>query len=179
MIWVNERHGFLNQRSYDLTGSLFPVPISWPKCVMMTSSNGNIFPHYWPFVREIRRTPVNSPHKGQWRGALMFSLICAWINCWVNNRQAGDLRHHHAHYDVIVMFNTFIRPTAKGISKHNITGQLWGELAMTYSVGAHWHINLLRTEFYWINMNMYLHLKLIVAGYCDLTLVQVLAWWWI
>ena len=35
------------------------------------------FPRYWPFVRGIHRSPVNSPHKGQWRGALMFSLICA------------------------------------------------------------------------------------------------------
>ena len=35
------------------------------------------FPRYWPFVRVIHRSPVNSPHKGQWRGALMFSLICA------------------------------------------------------------------------------------------------------
>ena len=41
------------------------------------------FPRYWPFVRRIHRSPVNSPHKGQWRGALMFSLICAWINGWV------------------------------------------------------------------------------------------------
>ena len=47
--------------------------------------------------------PVNSPHKGQWRGALLFSLICAWINGWVNSRKAGDLRHHRAHYDVTVM----------------------------------------------------------------------------
>ena len=36
------------------------------------------FPHYWPFVRGIHRSPVNSPHKGQWRGALMFSLMCAY-----------------------------------------------------------------------------------------------------
>ena len=34
------------------------------------------FPRYWPFVRGIHRSPVNSPHKSQWRGALMFSLIC-------------------------------------------------------------------------------------------------------
>ena len=47
--------------------------------------------------------PVNSPHKGQWRGALMFSLICVWINGWVNNRKAGDLRRYRAYYDVIVM----------------------------------------------------------------------------
>ena len=48
------------------------------------------FPRYWPFVRGIYRSPVNSAHKGQWRGALMFSLICIWINGWVNNREAGD-----------------------------------------------------------------------------------------
>ena len=35
------------------------------------------FPRYWPFVRGIHRCPVNSPHKGQWRGALMLSVICA------------------------------------------------------------------------------------------------------
>ena len=51
---------------------------------------------YWPFVRGIRRSPVNSPHKGQWRGALMFSLTCAWTNGWTNNRDAGDLRRHRA-----------------------------------------------------------------------------------
>ena len=49
------------------------------------------FPCYWPFVRGIHRSAVNSPHKGQWRGTLMFSLICAWISSWVNNREAGDL----------------------------------------------------------------------------------------
>ena len=57
------------------------------------------FPCYWTFVR----SPVNSPHKGRWRGALMFSLICARINSSVNNREAGDLRRHRAHYKVIVM----------------------------------------------------------------------------
>ena len=61
------------------------------------------FPRYWPFVREIHRSPVNSPHKGQWRGALMFSLIRVWINGWVNNRKAGDMRRYRGHYDVIVM----------------------------------------------------------------------------
>ena len=61
------------------------------------------FPRYWPFVRGIHRSPVNSPHKGQWRGALMFTLICVRINGWVNNREAGDFRRHLAHYDVIVM----------------------------------------------------------------------------
>ena len=61
------------------------------------------FLRYWPFFRGIHRSPVRSPHKGQWRGALMFSLICVWINGWVNNCKAGDLRRHRSHYNVIVM----------------------------------------------------------------------------
>ena len=63
-----------------------------------------LFPRYWPFVRGIDRSPVNSPHKGQWRKALMFSLICARIYGWVNNGEAGDLRRHRGHYDVTVIF---------------------------------------------------------------------------
>ena len=61
------------------------------------------FPRYWPAVRGIHRSSVNSSHKGQWQGALMFSLICAWTNSWVNNRDAGDLRRHCTHYDVTVI----------------------------------------------------------------------------
>ena len=61
------------------------------------------FPRYWLFVRGIHRSPVISPYKGQWRGDLMFSLICVWINGWVNNSEIGDLRRYLAHYDVIVM----------------------------------------------------------------------------
>ena len=61
------------------------------------------FLRYWLFVRGIHLSPVNSPHKGQWRGALMFSLPWVWISGWVNNREAGDLRRHRAHYDVTVM----------------------------------------------------------------------------
>ena len=52
------------------------------------------FPRYWPFVQGIKR---------QTRGALMFSLTCVWINGWVNNREADNLRRSCAHYHVIVM----------------------------------------------------------------------------
>ena len=62
------------------------------------------FPRNWPFVRGIHRSRLIFPHKGQWRGALMFSLICVWINVWVNNCEAGDLRRYRSHYDVKVMF---------------------------------------------------------------------------
>ena len=54
-------------------------------------------------IRGIHGSTVNSPHKSQWRGALMFSLICACMNGWPNNREAGDLRHHCGHYDITVM----------------------------------------------------------------------------
>ena len=64
----------------------------------------NHFPCYRPFVWEIHRSAMNSPHKGQWRGALIFSLIRAWTNSWVYNRGAAcDLRRHRAHGDVRVM----------------------------------------------------------------------------
>ena len=61
------------------------------------------FLRYWPFMRGIHRSPMKSPHKGQWRGALMFSLICVCINGWLNNRVAGDLRRNLAHSDITVM----------------------------------------------------------------------------
>ena len=83
------------------------------------------FPRYLPFVRGIHWSPVNSPHKGQWSGALMFSLICALINDWVTNREAGDMSRHRAHYDVIVM--TLLGLTPERTLKPRITGPLWVE----------------------------------------------------
>ena len=60
------------------------------------------FPRCWPFVRGSHRwIPLK---KGQWRGALMFSLMCAWTNGWVNNRVAGDLSCNRSQYDVTVMY---------------------------------------------------------------------------
>ena len=97
-IWVT--HGFHKCMSVVM-GKL-------PKLGNITPDHGDVikwkyFPRHWPFVRGIHRSQVNSPHKGQWRGALMFSLICVWINGWVNNREAGDLRRYRTYYDVTVM----------------------------------------------------------------------------
>ena len=61
------------------------------------------FLRYWPFMWGIHWSPVNFTHKGQWHEVLMFSLISAWINGWVNNHEAGDLRCHCAHHNIIVM----------------------------------------------------------------------------
>ena len=91
------------------------LPKCWPLKIISEQAHSNAkhddvikwrnFPLYWLFVRGIHRSPVISPHKGQCRGALMFSLIYASIIGWVNNREAGDVRHHCAHYDVVVMEN--------------------------------------------------------------------------
>ena len=61
--------------------------IWWRSCQMMDDENHHNdvikrkhFPRHWPFLRGIHRSPVNSPHKGQWCGALMFSLIFAWTH---------------------------------------------------------------------------------------------------
>ena len=93
--------------SYDPTRFSNHFPLY---CVVCAAIHDDVikwkyFPHYWPFVQGIHRSPVNSPHKGQWRGVFMFFFfICAWINAWVSNREAGDLRRSRAHYDVIVMY---------------------------------------------------------------------------
>ena len=54
---------------------------------------------------ELKKVTGEFPSPRQWRGALMFSLICAWTNGWANNRKAVDSRRHRAHYDVIVMLS--------------------------------------------------------------------------
>ena len=81
-------------------------------------------------------SPSNSPHEGQWHGALMFCLICAWINGWVNNREAGDLRRHRAHYDVTVMLH---QKLMLANSKSNIYFDMqerWSLQLMTYNFAA-------------------------------------------
>ena len=118
------------------------------------------FLRYWPFVRVIHLSPVNSPHKSQWCGALMFSLMYTWANGWVNNRDAGDLRRYGVHCDVSVMWyfvtcfitvtlherhdvskrqqrdcliNVLFRLITNRIHKRFISDPLWGE-----STGDQW-----------------------------------------
>ena len=75
------------------------------------------FPRYWPFVREIHRSPVNSPHKGMWHRALMFSLIYAWTNGkqsihrWFETSSRSLWRHCNAYTNwicvLVILDNTF------------------------------------------------------------------------
>ena len=93
------------------------------------------FPLYWPFVWGIHQSPVNSPHKGQWRGTLMFSLICAWTNGWVNNRDAADLRRYRDHYDVTVLTCGSLERTAIVTSKSIVE---WNIFRVRVGLGAGW-----------------------------------------
>ena len=77
-------------------------PSAWWRHEMMTSSMETFYA-LLALCAGNSPVPVNSPHKGQWRWVLMLYLIYAWINDWVNNHKAGDLRHHRGHNDVIVM----------------------------------------------------------------------------
>ena len=96
--WIFQMCSILNYTSpWNLSGIFYVY--------MMTSSNENIFRVTDSLCGEF----TGHRRKGQWRRALMFSLICAWMNGWVNNRVAGDLRRHRAHNDVIVMHRDIIQ----------------------------------------------------------------------
>ena len=60
-------------------------------CISIVPFQRKHFARNWSFVWWIPRSPVNSPHRRQWRGALVFSLIFARTNSWANNGDAGDL----------------------------------------------------------------------------------------
>ena len=113
----------------------------------------------------IHRSPVNFPHKGLWHAALMFPLICAWINGWVNNCGGGDLRRHCAHYDVIVMtsipfqfsealyddvYSLFVDWNPKSYCHHNISRKLEKVL----SLSSCWHF---RQIYFWCKVQTSKH----------------------
>ena len=73
----------------------------------MTSSHGSIFLVTGPFMRGNHRSPVDSPHKGQWCGALMLSFICAWTSGWAIERRKWfdtPLQSLWRHYNVYFPF---------------------------------------------------------------------------
>ena len=74
------------QNSTIFTGEQSSEIKSWWRHQMETFPFRVISP---TFVRGIHLSLVNFPHNCKWRGALIFSLICAWINGWLNNRETG------------------------------------------------------------------------------------------
>ena len=115
-LWTNfneiEIHTFSLKNAFNYVVWKMATILSRPQCVNSFASGRcfekcNLWTHVmYPWWRHQMETfsallalcagnspvPVNSPHKGQWRGALMFCLICVWTNGWVNNHEAGDLR---------------------------------------------------------------------------------------
>ena len=119
----------------------------------MTSSNGNTFLITGPLHREF------TSH--QWiprtNSSFAVSLVCAWINGWVNNREVGDLRRHLVHYDVSVMacrhrsncilvldltpgFNGLGKGNCKTRRKYFSVGTCWGLCQMFGRICALWPI---------------------------------------
>ena len=110
----------------------------------MTSWNGNIFRVTGRLCGEF----IGDPHKCQWRGALMFSLICVWISDWANYREAGDLRRYRAHYDVIAMFHVhqhITKPHQNAMLKSvYFYGNSSGEIDRVVACHTLWKHNLIR-----------------------------------
>ena len=118
-------------------------------------------------VRGIDRSPVNSPHKGQWRVALMFTLISARINGWVNNREAGDLRRYRTHYDVIVMHFVAIQCNMSQLNQ--LQSATIYHLKCSYQIHACAHnehpvpMKIQLRNFltkWWINFNFYFNINI-------------------
>ena len=63
----------LRKHHIAMKGSPVTCVLSWITRAMHDDAiKWKHFPRYWPFIWRIHRSPVNSPHKGQWRGALIF-----------------------------------------------------------------------------------------------------------
>ena len=114
-LWINQDNhqwmecGKIHTVTFPFRG---PAPPITTRLIMCLGHDDVIkwthFPSYWPFVRGNHLSPVNSPHKGQWRGALIF-LSAPWINSWTNKRDTVDLRRYRAQYDVTVMVQIWFK----------------------------------------------------------------------
>ena len=96
-----------------------PLLLTWYS--MMTSSNGNNFRVTGPLRGEFtghRWIPFTKASDTE----VWCFFICTWTNGWLNNRDAGDLRRHPAHYDVIVM----------ALGKWSHLYKLWDELTYLF-----------------------------------------------
>ena len=130
------------------------------------------FPRFWPFVRGIHRYPVNSPHKGQWRGALMFPFICVGINGWIYNREAGDLRRYCAHYDVSVMIYTSVNLAVIGSDNDGLWPvPMW--LIANWVTRNTFKKNLIPNTWVFIHKNIFCKYRLQIDGH----FVLITKWW--
>ena len=107
----------------------------------------NHFPCCWSFVRGIQPRPMDSPHKGQRRGALIFYLICVWTNGLANNRDAGGLRRHRAHYHVTVMQRRTAPYRSQNVPRCCYKGtNIFWEPDVQHSMQISWMLTLQNTK---------------------------------
>ena len=108
--------GTFSHVMFDDNGNCFVQSVLWHHVDRCTCLYADVikwkhFQRYWPFVRGIHRWAVNSPHKGQWRGAMMFSLICTrnkrlskqWWGWWFETPSCPWWRHRN----VYAIYNKF------------------------------------------------------------------------
>ena len=112
------------------------LPYGTKPLPMMTSSNGNIFRvtgHLCGEFTGLRWIPHTKASDAE-----------PWINGWVNNREAGDLRRYRAHYDVSVMWTNvhLSSETSSGIHLRAISQEITSTI-------NHWN----SLENYWFKFN--------------------------
>ena len=88
---------------FQFQWSLFPMINNMPIFDHIMDWGRTWWRHQMETFSALLAICAGNSYKGQWCGALMFSLICVWINGLVNNRETGDLRRYRARYDVTVM----------------------------------------------------------------------------
>ena len=112
---------------------------------MMTSSNENIFRVTGHFCGEFTGPRWILRTKASDAELWCFLLIWTWINSWVNNPEAGDLRRHRAHCDVSVMSIFPIYALLSTVPSHHFELSLSSLLSLLSSSSYyHWssYINL-------------------------------------
>ena len=120
---------------------------------------------YWPFVRGIHRSLVDTPHKGQWHRALMFSLICAWTNGWANNRDTIMLiikKKWVTEFRSPIYRNNSLRPTDASVNLHWLRQWLVAWPAPSHYLNQRWNIVnwTLRNKLQWnLNRNLYIFIQ--------------------
>ena len=95
-------------------------PLSYVHEWIMTTSSIGIFSASLAFCAGHTLVTGEFSHKGQWRGTLIFSLICVGMNGWVKTHGAADLGRHRAYYDVIVMWIDQLTCMAQAFSRNEV-----------------------------------------------------------
>ena len=196
-IWNEMTKRFFNKRHLKLSPKNFDQLVLGPLLCVISCEGAHQKISWWRHQVETFSAlqaicvvnspvwPVNSPHKGPWRGALMFSLICPWINSWVNNREAGDLRRQLVHYNVTVMLAingtahppmVSHTPTSNGSWRQGIKG----EMTCTGYVALVWNIiyRIMTIVIIIIIIIIILIMIITIMIIIIIIIIIIIRWWW-